>query len=116
MIKLNAVVYQKILLQAQEAKLRDMKKLANAVLNGVGSTPPENTSVYSSIELKEDVYNGLWKLAFDVVGYHDLESADIEKLDDVIAIATDNFVKEIECALNVDGKIGPKEPKLPGQS
>lgn len=116
MNKLNNVVYQKLLLQAQEAKAREMKKLAGAVLNGLGPTSAEERSDYSSVELKEDVYNGLWKLAFNVVGYHDLESADIEKLDKAIAFATDNFVKEIEQALDIEGKIGPNEPKLPGQS
>jgi hypothetical protein len=116
MNKLNPVVYQKLLLQAQEAKAREMKKLAGAVLNGLGPTAVEDKAAYSSTELKEDVYNGLWKLAFNVVGYHDLESADIEKLDRAIAFATDNFVKDIEQALEVEGKIGPNEPKLPGQS
>lgn len=116
MNKLNPIVYQKILLQAQEAKIREMKKLAGAVLNGLGPTAAEEKITYSSTELKEDIYNGLWKLAFNVVGYHDLESADIEKLNNAIAFATDNFVRDIEQALDVEGKIGPNEPKLPGQS
>lgn len=116
MNKLNPIIYQKILLQAQEAKFRDMKKLAGAVLGSLGPTPAEEKIVYSSVELKEDIYNGLWKLAFAVVGYHDLDSADIEKLDKAIAFATDNFVKDIEQALDVEGKVGPNEPKLPGQS
>lgn len=116
MNKLNPIVYQKILLQAQEAKLRDMKKLAGAVLGGLAPAPAEEKITYSFTDLKENVYNGLWKLAFDVVGYHDLNTADIEKLDKAIVYATDNFVKEIEHALEVEGKIGPNEPKLPGQS
>lgn len=116
MSKLNSIVYQKLLLQAQEAKVRDMKKLAGAVLNSLGSMPAEEVTSYSSVELKDDVYNGLWKLAFNVVGYHDLTSADIEKLDRVISFATDGFVKDVEQALDVEGKIGPNEPKLPGQS
>jgi len=116
MNKLNSVVYHKILLQAQEAKLRNMKKLANAVLSGLGPTPAEEITTYSSKELKEDIYNGLWKLAFNIVGYHDLESADIEKLNAAVAYAAENFVKEVEHALDVDGKVGPNEPKLPGQS
>jgi len=115
MNKLNSVVYQKLLLQAEEAKVRDMKKLAIAVLNGLGTVSDEEKTVYSSTELKEDIYNGLWKLAFNVIGYHDLESADIEKLNNAVAFATNNFVKDIEQALDVEGKIGPNEAKLPGQ-
>ena len=115
MNKLNSVVYQKIVLQAQEAKLREMRKLASAVLNGLGPNPAEDKIVYSARDLKEDIYQGLWKLAFNVIGYHDLDSADIEKLDKAVAYAVDNFVKDIEHALDVEGKIGPNEPKLIGQ-
>lgn len=116
MNKLNSIIYEKIVLQAQEAKLREMKKLASAVLNGLGPVPADEKVAYSSRDLREDVYQGLWKLAFNVIGYHDLESADIEKLDKAVAYAVENFVKDIEHALEVDGKIGPNEPKLPGQS
>lgn len=116
MNKLNGVIYQKLLLQAQEAKLREMKKLSNAILSGLGPTSAEEKVTYSSKDLEEDVYKGLWKLAFDVIGYHDLESADIEKIDKIISFASENFIKEVEKVLDVDGKIGPNEPKLPGQS
>ena len=115
MNKLNSVVYQKIVLQAQEAKLREMRKLASAVLNGLGPNPAEDKIVYSARDLKEDIYQGLWKLAFNVIGYHDLDSADIEKLDKAVAYAVDNFVKVIEHAMDVESKIGPNELKLISQ-
>ena len=116
MTKLNNTVYQKILLQTQEAQVRELKKLASAVLNGLGSLPrDEENFSYSFQELRTDIYNGLWKLAFDVVGYHDLESTDIQKVDETICVLANKFIKEMETVLEVNDKVGPNEPKLMGE-
>jgi len=116
-IKLNPIIYKKILLQANEAKFQGLTKLASAVLGGVGAVPKEDEEemIYSSKNLKEDLYNGLWKLAFNVVGYHDLDTLDIEKLDSIIRSASEQFLNNIEGVSGVYGKIGAMEPDLPGQ-
>lgn len=117
MKKINPIVLQKILLQAEEAEFRDMKKLASAVTDGLqsSSSETEESDCFSESELKDNVYNGLWKLAFEVIGYHYLDSVDIEKIDKVIIYASNKFVREVEQVLDVEGKIGPNEPKLIGQ-
>lgn len=116
MKKLNTVIYQKLLLQAKEAEFLGMEKLSSAVVEGIGSYARDNSEFfYSESELKEDVYKGLWKLAFNVVNYHDLESVDVEKLDAVIALACNSFIKEIEKTVEKLNEIGPNEPKLVGE-
>lgn len=116
MDKINKTLYGKILLQADEAKIRGMKKLAAAVLNGLGPVSREDEKFsYSSKDLNTDIYNGLWKLSLNILGYHDLESVDIEKLDAVIQKAASEFVDNIENSLDLENQIGPNEDVLPGQ-
>lgn len=116
-MKLNNVVYKKLVLQAEEAKEIKLTKLASAVLNGVGavSRDEDEKISFSSSELEESVYNSLWKVAVDILSYHDLESADIQKIDEAVQVLAGKVIREVEGSLSVSGKIGPLEPKLPGE-
>lgn len=117
MKKLNEVIYKKLVLQAEEAKELGLNKLGNAVLSSVGATPREveEKITVTAEEMKEKIYTNLWKAAMEVLVYHDLESADIQKLDDTIAYLTDKFVLEVQGTLDVED-IGKLEPKLPGET
>ena len=115
MKKLNKVIYNKLLLQAEEAKEFELKKIANGVINAIGSFPRDEIESFSEKELKQDIYDGLWKLAMNVISYHDLESADIMKINASIEDISGRFINELETTLGVVGKIGPQEPKVFGQ-
>ena len=67
MKKLNPIVYHKILLQAEEAKERDMTKLASAVFNTLGSLPEDEPVIYNNDQLQNDIYDSLWKSAVCVL-------------------------------------------------
>lgn len=118
MKKLNVVVYNKLFLQAEEAKEQDLVKLASGIFNAIGPTPEEEAvGNYDFNQLREDVYQGMWRLATDVIKYHDLESVDAEKVHDKLESLAQQFVEELEESLGVDnGTVGPLEPKLPGES
>jgi hypothetical protein len=117
MKKLNQTVYEKLILQAEEAKEQNMTKLANAILGSLTSTPETESSLYSVADLNRDVYQDLWKVATNVLKYHDLESVDAEKVNEVIEVFANKFVNELEHALSIpEGTVGPLEPKLPGES
>ena len=87
MKKLNSVVYQKLLLQAEEAKDREMVKL------------------------------DLWKAATCILKYYDIKSADAEKLHEALEVVASKLIEEVEHSLSVKHtQVGPLEPKVPGQS
>lgn len=119
MKKLNATVYHKLLLQAEEAKLRDsqeMTKLAAAICNSLGPIPEDETVSYNFESLQEDIYNGLWKMATCVIKYHDLTSVDAEKVHQSLEIMAKKLIEEVEHSLSVPHtQIGPLEEKVPGQ-
>lgn len=116
MKKLNPIVYHKLLLQAEEAKDRGMTKLASGILNSLGSFPEDEKSNYDFTQLKEDVYQDLWKIASCVVKYHDLQSADAEKIHEVLEVFASKLIEEVERSLNVDNtQVGPLESKVPGE-
>lgn len=116
MTKLNSTIYNKLLLQAQEAKDQGMVKLASSVLNCIGALPEEDKVQYSLYNLESDVHKEMWKVAASVLKYHDLTSVDIERLDSVIESFASKFVVELEENLGVESLIGKLEEKLPGQN
>ena len=115
MKRLNSIVYHKLLLQAEEAKHQDMVKLASGILGAVGPTPEEETVKYSSVEVEEDIYRGLWSLATCILKHHDVASVDAEKLNEVIESLASKFINEIEESLGVEGTVGPLEAPVIGE-
>jgi hypothetical protein len=116
MKKLNSVVYHKLLLQAEEAKNQDMVKLASGVLGALGPVPEEEQVSYNIEELHQDVYQGLWKLATCVLKYHDVNSASVEKINQVLETTASKLIEEVETSIGVDNtEVGPLEDKLAGQ-
>lgn len=116
MKKLNKIIYNKLLLQAQEAKDNGFKKLANNIFETIGSVPEDEDVKYSYSELKSDIEIGLWKIASNIMKYYDLDSIDAQKLDSTIEVLAENFVEEIEKTLDIEPTtIGPLEDKVLGQ-
>lgn len=116
MKKLNDVIYNKLLLQAEEATSQEMHKLAKAVKGSLTASPEDESVNYAIGEMNNDIYAGLWKLATCVMKYYNVESADVEKVNEVIESLASRFVSEVETSLNVESSsVGPLEPKLPGQ-
>ncbi len=114
MKKLNEVLYNKILLQAEEAKDKGMIKLANAAVGSLTAIPESEKITYSWNEMSDDVHKGLWKLATCVMKYHDAESVNIELVDEAMERLASKMVEEMEFILNRTG-IGPLEPKVLGE-
>ena len=53
MKKLNSTIYNKLLLQAEEAKDLEMKKLASGILEAIGSFSSDEQEEFSYEDLKE---------------------------------------------------------------
>lgn len=114
---MNSTVYNKLLLQAEEAKEQGMKKLATGILSSLTALPEDETTLYSSAELDQDIYNGLWALAANVIKYYDVDSVDSEKLNEVIETLASKFINEVQASLDAEEiVVGPLEPILPGES
>lgn len=116
MLKLNKTLYNKLLLQAEEAKDQDNKKLANAILYTIGSMSEDEDVEYSYSALKDDIYNNLWKLSGYLMKYYDLNSVDAEKINSIIEPMAENFIEILESELEISDTVGPLEPKTPGES
>lgn len=114
---MNDIVFNKLLLQAEEAKDQGMVKLASGILSAFDMLPEKEASnEYSYEELNSDIYNGLWKLATNVIKYHDVNSADIEKINYIIESLASKFVENIETSIKIEsGSLGPFEPKIIGE-
>jgi biopolymer transport protein ExbB/TolQ len=123
MIILKNSVYNKIKLQADEAKEQGMNKLAKAVESAIDEkrnltpfTNKKEQAQYSFQEMSENVHKDLWKIAATLVAYYDVENVDISKIDKTLVSWAEKLVDDLEKTLQITDTIkGPFEPKLPGE-
>lgn len=118
MNKLSNVTYKRLLAQAEEAKELKLEKLAENVLGSIGPVPRDEGEdfTYSYEDLRNVVKKSLWKVAIEIVAYHDVAKSDIQKIDLAIENLTDEVLATVEGSLNSLDKIGPSEPGVLGQS
>jgi hypothetical protein len=115
-MKINAVVYHKLVAQANEAKEQGKEQLAEGILGAVGAYPAETPEEYSYGQLQQDIYQDMWKMATRVLRYYDLKSVNAEKLDDMLVVLASDVVDAVEENLAVSGVIkSALEPKIPGE-
>lgn len=117
MIKLNKMVYERLLAQAQEAKELNLDYLGDSLLSVIGPVPRDGDEEIqiSRADLEKEIYKNIWKIALDLISFHDLKAPDIQKLGDNINDISNNLISNLENSLNVEGKPGVLEPKLPGE-
>jgi hypothetical protein len=116
-MKINPVIYKKLVLQAEEAKDQQLIKLADGILGAVGAMPNEEQMEYSYSQLQNDIYRDMWKIATRLMYYHDLQSVNAEKLGKALEAYAAEILDQLELDLNVDNVIkGSVEPKLPGEN
>jgi hypothetical protein len=116
-MKINPVIYRKLLAQAEEAKAQGLIVLADGILNAIGSYPDDEKAEYSYSQMKDDIHRDMWKMATRLMHYYDIESADAVKLDDNLVTWCSEIIDNLEQTLNVNSVIkGPLEPKLPGEN
>ena len=117
MKKLDSVIYNKLLLQADEARDQGMVKLADAIVEAIGSETSSDKTQYTYSELHDDIHRDLWKIAKNMMIYYDVDSADVLKIEAAITSWMDKTIDEMEKTLEVDSVVkGPLEPKLPGET
>lgn len=116
MNKLSKIAYERLICQAEEAKELKMEQLTDGLLSALGPMPrSEEKLTYSEAALQDTVYKALWKVALEVVAYHDLKSVDAQAINEVVADFTGKVIEEVEVSMGVKGKVGASEPKVFGQ-
>jgi len=115
-MRLKVGTYNKLKLQAYEAREQGMEKLAEAVDTAIGNSPQFETKEYSSLNLDKEVHKDLWRIATKVLAFHDLDSANIEQIDQSLSVWAEKIISDLEKTLQVSNLVkGPLEPKLPGE-
>jgi hypothetical protein len=115
-MKINPVVYKKLLAQAEEAKSQGFTKLADGIINAIGSYPNDEKEEYSYNQLQDDIHRDLWKIATRLMYYYDMQSLDALKLDQTLVTWASAMLDDLEVTLNVDNVVaGVTEPKTPGE-
>ena len=115
MKKLNSTIYNKLLLEAEEANELGLNKLASSVINAIGDSPEENNITYSHNQLQEDVKSEMWKVATHLFQYHNMNSLDSKKTDEILESLASKFIKDLEYHLDLS-PIGKLEERLPGEN
>ena len=104
MIKLNSVIYNKLLCQANLVK-EENKELSDSILKAIGAASTDEPINYSYENLENDVNSNLWKIATDVIVHYNVKSADIEELDSILKSFAENLIDKLEENLKVKKSI-----------
>jgi hypothetical protein len=116
-MKINTIIYKKLLAQAEEAKEQGLITLSENILNSIGSYPDEEKEEYTYSKMKNDIHQDLWKMATRIIHYYDIQSVDAVKLNEELTEACNSMIEGLEGTLKVNSIIkGPSEPKLPGEN
>lgn len=119
MTKLNPVIYNKLLLQAQEAEYQGMPKLASDIMAAIGNEPYNGKDSYSYAELADDVKSDLWKISVKIMRYYgtEIDTVDANKLYETILSLADVAINDFEIAVRAENIIkSPNEPVVPGEN
>ncbi len=118
MKKFNSVIFNKLLLQAEEAEYQGLNKLATALHTNLKPYLNEenSSSEYSMDEMKQEIYNNLWAAASSIIKYYDVQSVDAIKVHAAIEEMTENMLQNIKNSIEVSSTFGPLEPKTPGET
>lgn len=116
MKKISEVLYNKLMLQAEEAKEQNMEEIAFNIKEAIGPNFSNELEVYSEYELQSDLQQGLWKLAICALKYYNIESIDAEKLNQTLESVASNFLNEIESILGPEALLNINESILPGET
>lgn len=112
MIKISTTLYKKLIIQAQEAKIQGLHKLADNIHSSIA--PDDEVIEYPHAKLEEDIQKELWKLSLLVMKYYDLTNIDALKMDDLIHQMSEEFLEKLEGDLKVNKKHS-LEPKTIGE-
>lgn len=114
---LHAIVYYKLSAQAEEARERNLVKLAERIEHTLAAEPVEKPEEYSFAQMKEDIHQDLWKSAARLMAHYDLQSVDAEKVDQAVVRLAEKVLSELESALGTDHiLVGAMEPRVPGEN
>lgn len=116
MEKLGSVIYNKLLLQAEEAKEQGFNKLASNILEAIGDRCSDEIENCSYAQLKDDVCKEMWKIVRHLISFYDLQSVNAIELDKDINVWAEQVIEDVEQTLGVDQFVkGANESTLPGE-
>lgn len=116
MKKFNCTVFERLSLQAEEAREQGMLKLAEGIESALLTGSEESASEYSSDEMEVDVYKDLFAAAANVIKHYNSAHVDVDKLDLFLEEVTHKFAEDVKEVLDISSVVGPREPKLPGET
>lgn len=115
MKKFNEIIFNKLTVVAEEAKSQGYELLSSSIKETLEPGFETKKQTYSYAELKDNVYSNLWKIAQQIMIYHDVTTIDVERVDETLHSLANKIVEAIEPELPIEHALGPLEPLVPGQ-
>lgn len=116
---INRTLYNRLEAQNKEAKLLKLNKLASNLENQLvkynDCVRSDNENyVYSSEEVKEDIYDAIWDAVIRVADYLDY-NIDAVKVQGTVERVTDSLLSQMCAYAGMRDGIGPHEKPVPGE-
>lgn len=109
----------RILVQAEEAEIQGLTKVAEHLTNQADKNSSnvrnaESFYVYSHDDFKKDIEGQFWNAVIRIADYHDV-GLDATELQATIEAAASDFVQDIRGRLGIKTAVGAFEPDVPGE-
>lgn len=111
-------LFQRILLQAEEAEFQKMERLASnltAHLEKVAVRPDDEPYSYSKKEFDSDIMYHLWSAALRTADFHNISRIDAVEVAELLEKHAEEIVNEICIKAGITHGVGAYEPSLPGE-
>ncbi len=110
---------QRIDLQAQEADVRGLTKLASELTSLAETVPIRNEELifsYSQEELQSRLKESFWRSALEVMNYHNVLNFDAQEVNEILSQAQENLIMALQNKLAINSLLGPFDSAtcLPG--
>ncbi len=112
-MKINKKLYDRLVLQAEEAEKLGMNKIASNVLETAEPFLENESIEYSYADLENDISKDIWKMATRLFNYYQINNIDIKEFNKIVEASAETLLDELEDALDVKEQlIGATEPKV----
>ncbi len=111
-------LYERMIAQADEARIQGFEKLADKVEDAVIVSPHRKNDAsytYASEDFETDIEKDLWKLVIRTADFHNT-SFDVQQVEPIIKRLANDLISELRVISHNESGVGAFEPTVPGET
>lgn len=108
----------RLIVQAEEAEVRGLSKLAGNLTEQINSSSIRKDDAnysYSENEFRKDINDQLWSSIVRTADFYGIKRFDAYEMNQLVEKTAEDFVKSIRLHAGITHGVGAYEPSIPGE-